>query len=66
MSPLDVITVTLCQRHQALLTVLYRSTGCLRRSGAAVQYLPHSFSRSFALSDTPLYNGTVQSSNVKL
>ena len=50
--------VTLRQNPQARLTMLYRSTDCLCRAGASVQYLAHSASCHFKEKTAPSNPGT--------
>src|SRR5665213_1857632 len=50
--------MTLGQNPQALLTMLYRSTDCLSRAGASVQYLAHSASFHSTEKIAPPKSGT--------
>jgi hypothetical protein len=51
--------VALSEHFQALLTMLYRSTHCCGRAGAAVEYLSHRSSRhGKSTYDTPSHSGT--------
>ena len=49
--------VALRQRPQALLTMLYRSTDCLRRGGAPVKNLSHSASLHAGKNNAPSNSG---------
>src|SRR6516225_6289198 len=57
--------VALSEGSQALLTILYCSTDCLRRGGAAVQNLSHSASFESCDKDAPSKLGTKHLASVR-